>query len=156
MPAVRISTRCCLRNFGCRQKLPHFVTAVLKELTACQFPPQTLNSDTVRTAPIMATEAFLKGLNERLTALQDTVAQVRSLIDRLADQKFEHGAIPSADDRTEQCAEIRQILREVEDDTEVLQEEVDDLPSGRPGSEKARRKAKLKEGVEQHQKDVAR
>jgi protein transport protein SEC20 len=93
-----------------------------------------------------------EALQERLTALQETTSQVKELIDRLAHIKFQPGSVPlsaSDDDNvaTELSVEINQILREEEEDLELLQEEIVDLRSGRPGSEAAHNKTRLKDGA---------
>lgn len=105
-------------------------------------------------------------LQERLTALQETTAQVKELIDRLATLNFQPGSVPLSsnndgdeDDEnvaTELSAEISQILREEEEDLELLVEELADLRGGKEGSEAARRKERLREGVERLQGDVKR
>lgn len=107
-----------------------------------------------------------EALQERLAALQATTGQLRELIGRLADLKFQPGSVPlgnsisgsfSADDGSssvdgdhagaELSAEIGQILREEEEDLELLQEEIIDLRSGRPGSDAEHNKTRLKEGA---------
>lgn len=107
-------------------------------------------------------------LQERLAALQETTAQVKELIDRLATLNFQPGSVPLGngnddddddDDEnvaTELSAEINQILREEEEDLELLVEELADLRGGKEGSEAARRKERLREGVERLEKDVKR
>jgi protein transport protein SEC20 len=96
--------------------------------------------------------ASFESLQERLAALQGTTGQLRELIDRLANIKFQPGSVPlntSDEDNvaTELSAEISQILREEEEDLELLQEEIIDLRSGRTGSEAEHRKTRLKEGA---------
>lgn len=102
-------------------------------------------------------------LQERLTALQETTAQVKELIDRLATLNFQPGSVPIGngndddDDEnvaTELSAEINQILREEDEDLELLVEELTDLRGGKEGSEAARRKERLREGVERLENDV--
>lgn len=93
-----------------------------------------------------------EALHERLTALQETTSQLQELIDRLANLKFQPGSVPLGNDdennvAAELSAEINQILREEEEDLELLQEEVTDLRSGRPGSEAEHNKARLKAGA---------
>jgi protein transport protein SEC20 len=96
--------------------------------------------------------ATFESLQERLAALQETTSQLRELIDRLANIKFQPGSVPlsSSDEdnvATELATEISQTLREEEEDLELLQEEIIDLRSGRPGSEAEHRKTRLKEGA---------
>ncbi|KAG6010658.1 hypothetical protein E4U21_005156 [Claviceps maximensis] len=89
----------------------------------------------------------LRGLEERLTALQETTTQLRELIDRLAKLEFQPGAVPlDTDDESsvsgELSAEIGQVLRNGLDEHELLTEEVKFV---RPeGGETAR----LREGIE--------
>lgn len=103
-----------------------------------------------------------ESLQERLAALQETTAQLKTLIDRLADLKFQPGSVPlpspttAADDEqppnvaTELAAEINQILRDEDDELELLREEITDLRAGgRPGSDAEHRKQRLREGVKQ-------
>ncbi len=102
-----------------------------------------------------------EALQERLAALQDTTSQLKELIDRLATLKFEPGSLPlSSDDdnniATELSGEINQILREEEDDLDLLREEVTDLRSGRPGSEAEHSKARLKDGAARLEKELKR
>jgi protein transport protein SEC20 len=96
--------------------------------------------------------ASFESLQERLAALQETTGQLRDLIDRLANIKFQPGSVPlstSDEDNvaTELSTEISQILREEEEDLELLQEEIIDLRSGRPGSDAEHRKTRLKDGA---------
>ena len=91
-------------------------------------------------------------LQERLAALQETTGQLKELIDRLASIEFQPGSVPlsSSDENnvaTELGVEISQVLREEEEDLELLQEEIIDLRSGRPGSDAEHRKTRLKEGA---------
>ncbi|KAK4240920.1 hypothetical protein C8A03DRAFT_12770 [Achaetomium macrosporum] len=100
-----------------------------------------------------------ESLQERLAALQETTGQLRELIDRLANIKFQPGSVPlstSDEDNvaTELATEISQILREEEEDLELLQEEIIDLRSGRPGSEAEHRKTRLKEGAHRLQTEL--
>ncbi|KAH8884483.1 hypothetical protein GQ53DRAFT_697691 [Thozetella sp. PMI_491] len=91
-------------------------------------------------------------LQERLAALQETTSQLKELIERLATLKFEPGSIPQGpDDENDPAAElsgeISQILREEEEDLDLLHEEILDLRSGRPGSDSEHNKARLKDGA---------
>ncbi|OAA48652.1 Sec20 domain protein [Metarhizium rileyi] len=71
----------------------------------------------------------LAGLQERLTALQETTSQLRDLIERLAHLDFQPGSVPQGTDE-ESCvsgelsAEIGQLLRHGMDEQELLREEV--------------------------------
>ncbi|KAG5947364.1 hypothetical protein E4U60_003217 [Claviceps pazoutovae] len=97
----------------------------------------------------------LRGLDERLTALQETTTQLRELIDRLAKLDFQPGAgLPlDMDDESsvsgELSAEIGQILRNGLEEQELLTEEVQFV---RPeGAEKMR----LREGVQRLGSELA-
>lgn len=78
-------------------------------------------------------------LSERLAALQESNAQLKHLIDRLAKIKFQPGSVPLGDEednvKTELASEINQTIKDQEDDLDLLQEEVIDLIPGRGGSE---------------------
>ena len=108
-----------------------------------------------------------EALQERLAALQDTTSQLKELIDRLANLKFQPGSVPlsssisSLDEKesnvaTELGAEINQILREEEEDLELLQEEIADLRGGRPGSEAEHNKTRLKDGARRLEGELKR
>ncbi|ROT36815.1 hypothetical protein SODALDRAFT_345494 [Sodiomyces alkalinus F11] len=100
----------------------------------------------------------LEGLQERLTALQETTTQLKNLIDRLQNIRFQPGSVPlSADEdnvATELSTEIIQILREEDEELELLEEEVEDLKGGRPGSEAEHTKMRLKDGVERLKQEL--
>ncbi|OAQ98198.1 hypothetical protein LLEC1_02303 [Akanthomyces lecanii] len=76
------------------------------------------------------------GLQERLTALQASTAQLQELVDRLAHLKFQPGAVPLGTDEEdsvsgELSAEIAQILKANSEDQELLLEEANYLrPQG--------------------------
>jgi protein transport protein SEC20 len=106
-----------------------------------------------------------EALQERLAALQDTTSQVKELIDRLANLKFQPGSVPltSGDNdgqednvATELSTEINQILREEEEDLELLQEEITDLRSGRPGSDGEHNKARLRDAASRLSQELKR
>ncbi len=96
-----------------------------------------------------------EGLQERLAALQETTSQVKELIDRLAELKFQPGSVPlGADEENsvsgELSAEIGQILRAGLEDQELLQEEIKYLrPEGHD-------KERLKDGVARVGSEFAR
>ncbi|KAJ4297208.1 Protein transport protein sec20 [Collariella sp. IMI 366227] len=103
--------------------------------------------------------ASFESLQERLAVLQETTTQLRELIDRLANIDFQPGSVPlstSDEDNvaTELSTEISQILRDEEEDLELLQEEIIDLRSGRPGSDAEHRKTRLKEGAARLDSDL--
>lgn len=86
-------------------------------------------------------------LQERLSALQDTTTQIEELISRLANLKFQPGSIPLDSDEgdvsKELSSEIYQSLKEQAEDLELLEQEVQDLPGGRNGSQRAQDKVFL-------------
>ncbi|KAI0427292.1 Sec20-domain-containing protein [Xylaria sp. FL1042] len=98
-------------------------------------------------------EKRFKDLQERLNVLQDATRQLEELIHRLANFDFQPGSMPlrAADDDnvgSELSSEINQILREQEEELELLQEEIIDIPPGRPGSALQHDKNRLKDGAE--------
>jgi protein transport protein SEC20 len=106
-------------------------------------------------------------LQERLTVLQETTAQARELIARLANLKFQPGSVPLVDGEVlggdddggvaaELSGEIGNILREEEEDLELLGEEITDLRGGRDGSDAARQKGRLREGIARLEGEVRR
>lgn len=86
-------------------------------------------------------------LQERLSALQETTTQIKELISRLSTLKFQPGSIPlngtEGDVSAELTGEIHQLLREQDEDFELLVEEVRDLEGGRHGSSQERDKEEL-------------
>ncbi|RYO79447.1 hypothetical protein DL766_009617 [Monosporascus sp. MC13-8B] len=97
-------------------------------------------------------DKHFKDLQDRLTALQDATNQLRELIDRLANSNFRPGSVLLAageDDNvaSELSTEINQILREQEEDLELLQEEIADIRRGKPGSELQHDRERLKDGA---------
>ncbi|KPM34416.1 hypothetical protein AK830_g12156 [Neonectria ditissima] len=95
-----------------------------------------------------------EGLQERLTALQETTTQLKELIDRLATLKFEPGSVPLTTDEEnsvsgELGAEITHSLRDAEEDQELLQEEVEYFR----GAEHD--KSRLREGAAKLGKELA-
>ncbi|KAI1023345.1 hypothetical protein LB503_000822 [Fusarium chuoi] len=95
-----------------------------------------------------------EGLQERLTALQETTTQLKELIDRLATLKFQPGSVPLTTDEEssesgELSAEITSTLRDGEEEQELLQEEVEFLR----GAEHD--KDRLKESVAKIGKELA-
>lgn len=93
-----------------------------------------------------------ESLQDRLSALQETTTQLSSLITRLSSLKFQPGSVPldsspESNVASELSAEISQILREEEEDLELLTEEITDLRPGKPGSEAEHVKARLEDGA---------
>ncbi len=94
-----------------------------------------------------------EGLQERLTALQHTTSQLRELIDRLANINFQPGSVPL--DTSEEgsvsgelATEIGSLLRDGEDEKELLLEEVEYL--------RHKEKTRLREGVERQGHELER
>ncbi|KAI9745218.1 MAG: hypothetical protein M1818_001496 [Claussenomyces sp. TS43310] len=86
-------------------------------------------------------------LQERLSALQETTAQIQELISRLANLKFQPGSIPLDSEEgnigNELGAEIQGGFKEQAEDLELLEQEVRDLPPGREGTQRAQDKSLL-------------
>ncbi|CAG8971628.1 hypothetical protein HYALB_00008022 [Hymenoscyphus albidus] len=99
-----------------------------------------------------------ESVSERLTALQNTNAQLKELIERLATLKFQPGSVPLDNDddnvMAELTADIHQTLKEQEEDFEVLQEDVLDLNPGRAGSELELQKEGLDSAVKRAIKEL--
>jgi protein transport protein SEC20 len=97
-------------------------------------------------------------VSERLAALQDSNAQLRDLITRLATIKFQPGSVPLGDEddnvKAELAAEIQQTIKDQEEDLKILQEDVIDLPSAREGSELDQQKSVLDVGVKRTFKEL--
>ncbi|KAK8089114.1 hypothetical protein PG997_004075 [Apiospora hydei] len=94
-------------------------------------------------------------LHDRLTSLQDAMSQLRELIERLANFDFQPGSVPLAagdddDVSAELSTEIIQIIREQNEDLELLHE---DITSHRPP--KQHDKARLTDGVERLMGELA-
>ncbi|KAH6709615.1 protein transport membrane glycoprotein-like protein Sec20 [Leptodontidium sp. MPI-SDFR-AT-0119] len=93
-------------------------------------------------------------ISERLKALQESNTQLKELIDRLATINFQPGSVPlgGEEDREENvmqelAAEIHQLIREEDEDFELLNEEVEELDEGKRGSELEQQKMELKGAV---------
>ncbi|KAH7364560.1 protein transport membrane glycoprotein-like protein Sec20 [Rhexocercosporidium sp. MPI-PUGE-AT-0058] len=93
-------------------------------------------------------------ISERLKALQESNTQLKELIERLATINFQPGSVPlGGDDDGEEnvmqelAAEIHQLIREEEEDFELLNEEVEELDGGKRGSEMEQQKGELKGAV---------
>ncbi|KAL6869764.1 Protein transport protein sec20 [Amphichorda felina] len=94
-----------------------------------------------------------EGLQERLSALQETTSQLKELIDRLAHLEFQPGSVPL--DTSEEgsvsgelSAEIGNLLRDGDDEKELLQEEIEYL--------RHPDKSRLREGVERQGEELSR
>ncbi|KAM0424690.1 hypothetical protein ACHAPT_009998 [Fusarium lateritium] len=95
-----------------------------------------------------------EGLQERLTALQETTTQLKELIDRLATLKFQPGSVPLATDEEnsvsgELSAEITSTLRDGEEEYEILHEEVEFVRAAEHD------RTRLRDGVEKIGKELA-
>jgi protein transport protein SEC20 len=97
-------------------------------------------------------------LSERLTALQESNAQLKELIERLATIKFQPGSIPLENEEgnvmTELTSEIHQTLKDQNEDFELLQEDVHGLDSGRHGSDLELQKDRLDLAVKRAIKEL--
>lgn len=93
-----------------------------------------------------------ESLSERLATLQESNRQARELISRLENLEFPPGsiALDSDDDNVvlELSAEIAQVLKDQDEDFELLQEEILSMIAGRPGSELQRQRQVLEEAVD--------
>lgn len=103
--------------------------------------------------PLEFLEKRFTDLQDRLNVLQDATRQLEELIQRLANFDFVPGSVPlgAADDDNvgaELSSEINQILREQEEELELLQEEIVDTHPGRSGSALQHDKDRLKDGAE--------
>jgi protein transport protein SEC20 len=90
-------------------------------------------------------------VSERLKVLQESNLQLKDLIDRLANLKFQPGSIPLDEEednvKVELTAEIQQIIKDQEEDLTILQEDVIDLDFGRSDRESQQQKALLDRAV---------
>lgn len=80
-----------------------------------------------------------QAVSERLSALQESNEQLKTLIARLATMKFQPGSIPLENDEdnvlNELRGEISQMIKDQDEDFELLYEEALDLDIGFEGSE---------------------
>lgn len=106
----------------------------------------------------------IEALQERLQQLEDTLSQLRELIVRLDNLDFSAGAVPlstqssgagdshplsPADDVSQELvAEISTLLREEDEELELLAEEVADLRASGAGSDSEHARTRLRDGVQ--------
>ncbi|KAF4631273.1 hypothetical protein G7Y89_g6856 [Cudoniella acicularis] len=99
-----------------------------------------------------------EAVSQRLTALLESKAQLKDLINRLATIKFQPGSIPLDNEEgnavSELTLEIQQTLKDQDEDFEILQEEVLDLNPGRPGSELEQQRDGLDQAVKRAMKEL--
>jgi hypothetical protein len=99
-------------------------------------------------------------VSERLKALQESNAQLKDLIDRLANLKFQPGSIPLDEEednvKVELTSEIHQIIKDQEEDLTILQEDVIDLDFGRSDGELQQQKAFLDHAVKKAIEELKR
>lgn len=92
-----------------------------------------------------------EAVSDQLKILKEVNAQLKNLIDRLANINFQPGSIPLDDGdenvATELTSEIHQTIKDQDEDFELLLEEVHDLDSGREISELAHQKEELLSNV---------
>ncbi|CZS94640.1 related to protein transport membrane glycoprotein Sec20 [Rhynchosporium graminicola] len=91
-------------------------------------------------------------ISERLKALQESNTQLKELINRLATINFQPGSVPLGDNDEENvmqelAAEIHSLIREEEEDFDLLNEEVEECDEGKRGSEMESQKVELKGAV---------
>ena len=88
-----------------------------------------------------------QSVSERLSALQESNQQLKTLIERLATIKFQPGSVPVDNEEDnvigELTSEIHQMLKDQDEDFELLKEEALDLDTGRRGSEFEQQKETL-------------
>ncbi|KAE8447636.1 hypothetical protein EG329_010607 [Mollisiaceae sp. DMI_Dod_QoI] len=92
-----------------------------------------------------------EAVSDQLKILKESNAQLKDLIDRLANINFQPGSVPLDDGdenvATELTSEIHQTIKDQDEDFELLLEEVHDLDSGRENSELAHQKEELLSNV---------
>lgn len=127
-----------------------FVTATPFS-TSVASVPYVSDQHTLTDSPVV--KMSFQSLQERLAALQETTSQLKELIDRLADLKFQPGSVPL--DASEEgsvsgelSTEIGNLLRDGDDERELLLEEVEYL--------RHEDKARLRDGVERQGQELDR
>lgn len=150
-------------NISSRSGGPKFIRCIAPILAVGNFMTATPFSTSLGLVPgfLTKTRALLfnffkmsfQGLQERLSALQETTAQLKELIDRLANLKFQPGSVPL--DASEEgsvsgelSTEIGNLLRDGDDEKELLLEEVEYL--------RHEDKARLRDGVERQGQELDR
>ena len=96
-------------------------------------------------------------LHDHLAALQETARQLNHLIERLAN--LFDGFSPETQDgisSAELATDIGHMIREEEDELELLVEEIKDIRHGRPGSQTETERLHLKESVARLEQDLQR
>lgn len=92
-----------------------------------------------------------EAVSDQLKALKESNAQLKDLIDRLANINFQPGSVPLDDEddnvAIELTSEIHQTLKEQDEDFELLLEEAQDLDAGKEHSELWQQKEELKTDV---------
>lgn len=90
-------------------------------------------------------------VSEKVRALQESNLQLKELIERLANLKFQPGSIPLDEEednvKVELTSEIHQIIKDQEEDLSILQEDVIDLDLGRADNELKQQKALLDQAI---------
>jgi protein transport protein SEC20 len=99
-----------------------------------------------------------QAVSDRLKDLQESNAQLKELIERLATIDFQPGSIPLGDDEdnvvVELTTEIQQIVKDQDEEFELLLEEVLDLDAGREGSELRQQQKELDAQVRRAMKEL--
>ncbi|KAI0140858.1 Sec20-domain-containing protein [Xylariaceae sp. FL1272] len=109
---------------------------------------------------VAALEKRFADLQDRVNLLQDAANQLDDLIQRLATFNFQPGSVPlaapdDADVASELADEINQVLREHEEDVELLREDVLDLQL-RAATSRRHDKARLDDGVDRLGRELQR
>ena len=92
----------------------------------------------------------LAGLQDRLDAIRETNSKVRDLINKLTISGSDGAPVDDL------AAEIGHLIREQEDDVELLSEEVADLRVYRSGTEPEKQRVRLKEDVAELMRELPR
>jgi len=138
-----------IESFQARRQLPRRSSDIPPDVA--NFPRQ-LDTFYNTTASCSKTiEMSFQSLSKRLAALQESNTQLKDLIERLATIKFQPESIPLDNQEgnvvTELASEIQQTLKDQGEDLELMQEDVNDLDSGREGSELRQQKDRLDQAV---------
>ena len=99
-----------------------------------------------------------QSVSERLSALQESNQQLRTLIERLATIRFQPGSVPVDNEEDnvmgELTSEIHQMIKDQDEDFDLLREEALDLDTGRPGSELEHQKESLNGAIRRAIKEL--
>lgn len=97
-------------------------------------------------------------VSERLAILQESNAQLKELINRLANIKFQPGSVPLGEEddnvNAELAGEIQQTIKDQDEELKILQEDVIELPPARQGTELDLQKNTLDRGVKRASEEL--